>query len=111
MNMPEAYLPKVRSLPHLGGLMRLGVAIARVIDMPQEVKHPPQVVVHIAYIHPTKGKTQKPRDTVFTEVDANWVHHPYEDALVVTAKIANNIVHRMLVDNGSIVNTLYWNTY
>ena len=39
------------------------------------------------------------------------VHHPHTNALVIIVKIANNIVHRMLVDNGSAVNILFWNVY
>ena len=60
---------------------------------------------------PSEGLTLKLEDIFFTKVDANRVHHPHEDALVVTAKIANNIVHRILVDNGSTINVLYWHTY
>ena len=54
---------------------------------------------------------QKSGDIVFTEAETNMVHHPYEDALVVTAKIANIIIHRMLVDNGSTTNILFWDAY
>ena len=68
-------------------------------------------MVHTASIGNTKGKTQRPRDIVFTEADANWVHHPYEDAPVVTAKIANRIIHRMLVDNSSTANILFYDAY
>ena len=64
-------------------------------------------MVHTASIHPTKGIIQKRGDIIFTEANANWVHHPHEDALAVMAKIANNIVHRMLVDNGSAANILF----
>ena len=32
-------------------------------------------------------------------------------SLVVTTKIANNIIHKMLVDNGSAANILYQNAY
>ena len=47
-------------------------------------------------------------DIVFIEADAKWVHHPYNDALVIMIKITNSNVHRMLVDNGSAVNIFYW---
>ena len=31
-------------------------------------------------------------DIVFTHADTSWVHHPHEDALVITAKVANSLV-------------------
>ena len=39
------------------------------------------------------------------------MHHPYVNALVITAKVANSNVHRMLVDNGSIVDIIYLDAY
>ena len=53
----------------------------------------------------------KPEDIVFTETDASWVNHPCEDALVFTAKIANSLIHWVLVDSGSAVNIIYWSVY
>ena len=53
----------------------------------------------------------KSEDIVFTKTDASWVHHPHKDALVITTKIPNNLIHRVLIDNGSAVNILYWSTY
>ena len=53
----------------------------------------------------------KPEDIVFTETDASWVHHLYEDALVIIVKIANSLIHWVLIDNRSVVNILYWNVY
>ena len=49
----------------------------------------------------------KLEDIVFTEIDATWVHHPHEDALVFTTKITNSLIHRVLIDSGSAVNILY----
>ena len=37
----------------------------------------------------------------------SWVHHPHEDALIVSTEVANNIVNRLLMDSGSAVNILY----
>ena len=68
-------------------------------------------MVQTTDIHPTRETTQRPGDIVFTKVDTNWVHHPYEDALVVTAKIANNIIHWMLIDNSNAANILSWDAY
>ena len=46
-------------------------------------------------------------DIVFTETNVRWVHHPYKDALVITTKIANSIIHRVSIDSESVVNILY----
>ena len=46
-----------------------------------------------------RGTMPKPEVIVFTEIDTSWVHHPHEDALVITAKIANSLIHRVLVDS------------
>ena len=50
-------------------------------------------------------------DTTFSERDAPHIRHPYYDALVVKAMIANNNVHRILVDNGSSVDILYFQAF
>ena len=49
----------------------------------------------------------KSEDIVFTETDAGWVHHPYEDTLVITTKMANSLIHQVLIDSGSTINILY----
>ena len=43
-------------------------------------------------------------------LDKNFVGvlQPYIDTLVVMLTIANHNVHRILVDNGSLVDILYW---
>jgi hypothetical protein len=33
---------------------------------------------------------------------------PHDDALVVIMTVANHAIHRILVDNGSSVDILYW---
>ena len=58
-----------------------------------------------------RGTILKIEDVVFTETNASWVHHPHEDALVITTKIVNSLIHRVLIDSGSTVNILYWNAY
>jgi hypothetical protein len=44
----------------------------------------------------------------FSEKDARGVVMPNDDALVVTLTVANHGIHRILVDNGSSANILYW---
>ena len=47
----------------------------------------------------------------FSEGDACHVRHPYCDALVIKAIVATNDVRRILVDNGSSVEILYFHAY
>jgi hypothetical protein len=44
----------------------------------------------------------------FLEEDARGVVMPHDDALVVTLTVANHGIHRILVDNGSFADILYW---
>lgn len=44
---------------------------------------------------------------IFIEEDANGVHFPHNDALVVKPIIGNHTVCRILIDNGSSVDILY----
>ena len=47
----------------------------------------------------------------FTVVDAERVHHPHDDAIVITLLIANYTTRRVLVDNGSSADILYYPTF
>ena len=58
-----------------------------------------------------RGTMPKPEVIVFTEIDTSWVHHLHEDALFITAKMANSLIHRVLVDSGSAINILCWSAY
>ena len=40
--------------------------------------------------------------------DAERVHHPHDDAIVITLLIADYMTKRVLVDNGSSVDILYY---
>ena len=42
------------------------------------------------------------------EEDARRLHHPHDDALVVNVRVGDYNVHRVLVDNGSSANILYY---
>ena len=44
----------------------------------------------------------------FTDEDAERIHHPHDDAIVITLLIANYTTRRVLVDNGSSANILYY---
>ncbi|XP_022158687.1 uncharacterized protein LOC111025147 [Momordica charantia] len=47
----------------------------------------------------------------FSEDEATHLLHPHNDALVITLKIANVKVHRILVDGGSSADIISWTTY
>ena len=44
----------------------------------------------------------------FSEKDARRLHHQHDDALVVSVRVGDYNVHRMLVDNGSLADILYY---
>ena len=44
----------------------------------------------------------------FSEDDARRLYHPHDDALVVSIRVGDYNVHRMLVDNGSSADILYY---
>ena len=47
----------------------------------------------------------------FLEKDARRLHHPHDDALVVSIRIEDYNMHRVLVDNGSSTDILYYPTF
>ena len=44
----------------------------------------------------------------FTNEDAKRIHHPHDDAIVITLLIADYTTRRVLVDNGSSADILYY---
>ena len=44
----------------------------------------------------------------FSEDNARGLYHPHDDALVISIRVGNYNVHRMLVDNGSSADILYY---
>jgi ribonuclease HI len=57
---------------------------------------------------PTKAAKTESVVLSFSEEDARGVVMPHDDALVVTLTVANHGIHRILVDNGSSTDILYW---
>ncbi|XP_075655135.1 uncharacterized protein LOC142625342 [Castanea sativa] len=47
----------------------------------------------------------------FTDEDAERIHHPHDDAIFITLLIANYTTRRVLVDNGSSADILYYPTF
>ena len=44
----------------------------------------------------------------FTDEDAGRVHHPHDDAIVIILLITDYTTRRVLVDNGSSADILYY---
>ena len=48
---------------------------------------------------------------VFMDRDARRLHYPHDDAIVITLVIVNYTTRRVLIDNGSSVDILYYPAY
>ena len=62
------------------------------------------------------GRSPRTRTTdelaiTFTDADAERVHHPYDDSIVITLLIADYTTRKVLVDNGSSEDILYYPTF
>ena len=44
----------------------------------------------------------------FSEEDARRLHHPHHDVLVISIWVGDYNMHRVLVDNGSSADILYY---
>ena len=44
----------------------------------------------------------------FTDEDAERIHHPHDDAIVITLLIVDYTTRRVLIDNGSSADILYY---
>ena len=47
----------------------------------------------------------------FSKENARRLHHLYDDALVVSIRVGDYNTHRVLIDNGSLANILYYLTF
>ena len=55
-----------------------------------------------------KTRTTDEQAITFTDEDAAMIHHPHNDAIVITLLIADYTIRRVLVDNGSSADILYY---
>ena len=55
-----------------------------------------------------KTSTPDEHAITFTDEDASRIHHPHDDAIVITLIIADYSTRKVLVDNGSSVDILYY---
>ena len=55
-----------------------------------------------------KAKSMDEQAITFTDEDSERIHHPHDDAIVITLFIADYTTRRVLVDNGSSADILYY---
>ena len=55
-----------------------------------------------------RARTPDEQAITFTEEDAKRIHHPHNNTIVITLLIANYTTRRVLIDNGSSVDILYF---
>ena len=55
-----------------------------------------------------KTRTPDEQAITFMDEDASRIHHPHDDAIVITLLIADYSTRRVLVDNGSSTDILYY---
>ena len=55
-----------------------------------------------------RAKSTDEQPITFTDEDAERIHHPYDDAIVITLLIADYTTKKVLVDNGSLADILYY---
>ena len=56
-------------------------------------------------------RTTDEQAITFTDEDATRVHHPHDDAIIITLLIVDYMTRRVLMDNGSSANILYYPTF
>ena len=47
----------------------------------------------------------------FSKENARRLHHPHDDALVVSIRVGDYNTHQVLVDNGSSADILYYSVF
>ena len=61
----------------------------------------------IGEIQPVSKLPRLDTSITFSDSDMEGCQHPHDDQLVVHAVVANKIVHRVLVDNGSSADIVF----
>ncbi|XP_074346609.1 uncharacterized protein LOC141685405 [Apium graveolens] len=77
----------------------------------REARFRPLTDIHRVETRPPKVFKGESMDITFRETDTRWVHHPHNDALVISIQIGTKNVHRTFMDNGSSANILYYSTF
>ena len=103
---------KIRKvLTIIGGSHLAGESSSVHYKYAKEAKTPPQIQVHRTEEWHTKFTWQELEDIIFTKADTRWVHHPHADALVITTRVTNSNVHRLMADDGNAMDILYLDAY
>ena len=55
-----------------------------------------------------RARTTDEQAIMFTEDEAERIHHPHDDAIIITLFIADYTTRRVIVDNGSSTDILYF---
>ena len=56
-------------------------------------------------------KGENEQAITFTNKDAGRIHYPHDDAIIITLLIADYTTRRVLIDNGSSADILYYPTF
>ncbi|XP_021801470.1 uncharacterized protein LOC110745657 [Prunus avium] len=65
----------------------------------------------IAFASEFAKALEKIRVISFTQKDMEGIEFPHNDALVVTLRVANLMVKRVMIDGGSRADVLFWSTF
>ncbi|XP_065634578.1 uncharacterized protein LOC136069711 [Quercus suber] len=68
-----------------------------------------RMVQNVQLMGPVPKTTRKESPIIgFSEEDARCLHHPHDDALVISLRVGDYNLHQVLVDNGSSADILYY---
>nr|XP_023910592.1 uncharacterized protein LOC112022252 [Quercus suber] len=71
-----------------------------------------RMVQNVQVADPVRNVAQRESPVIeFSEEDARCIHHPHDDALVVSLRVGDYNLHRVLIDNGNLADILYYPAY